>query len=282
MPRRARCSAARAGGGTRSGPRSIVNISGMSFGSLSGAGRARRSTGARAIAGCLQNTGEGGISPHHCHGGELICQIGTGYFGCRDAHGRFSLAHLLETIAGRAGAGDRDQALAGREARASAACCRRAKVTPEIAAIRGVRVGRDCVSPPGHSRVRRASTSCSTSSRRSPTRPGCRSGSSRPSASTAFWDELARADGARPRPRRSTSSPIDGGEGGTGAAPLVFTDHVALPFKLGFAARLRGLRASRGRRGRRVHRLRASSASPRPRCSRSRSAATWSTSAARR
>ena len=45
----------------------------------------------RELAGCLQNTGEGGLSPHHLHGGDLIYQIGTGYFGCRDPDGRFSL-----------------------------------------------------------------------------------------------------------------------------------------------------------------------------------------------
>ncbi len=52
-----------------------------------------------AMAGCLQNSGEGGISPHHRQGGELIWQIGTGYFGCRDVDGNFNLDKLLETVA---------------------------------------------------------------------------------------------------------------------------------------------------------------------------------------
>ncbi len=67
-------------------PASIVNISAMSFGSL-GATAVEALNRGCALAGCLHNTGEGGISPHHRHGGELIWQIGTGYFGCRDAEG---------------------------------------------------------------------------------------------------------------------------------------------------------------------------------------------------
>ncbi len=61
-------------------PQSVVNISGMSFGSLSSAAVQAMNRGA-AIAGCLHNTGEGGVSPHHLHGGDLIWQLGTGYFG---------------------------------------------------------------------------------------------------------------------------------------------------------------------------------------------------------
>ena len=64
-------------------PGSVVNISAMSFGSLSGNAIAALNAGA-ALAGCLHNTGEGGISPHHRKGGDLVFQIGTAYFGCRD------------------------------------------------------------------------------------------------------------------------------------------------------------------------------------------------------
>src|SRR5687767_3910609 len=68
-------------------PESVVNISAMSFGSLSGAAVEALNRGAK-LAECLQNTGEGSISPHHRHGGELIYQIGTSYFGCRDENAR--------------------------------------------------------------------------------------------------------------------------------------------------------------------------------------------------
>ena len=71
-------------------PASIVNISAMSFGSLSAPAVEALNRGA-ALAGCLHNTGEGGLAPYHRHGGELVFQIGTAYFGCRDDDGRFNL-----------------------------------------------------------------------------------------------------------------------------------------------------------------------------------------------
>ncbi len=77
-------------------PRSIVNISAMSYGALSGAAIEALNRGA-LIAGCLHNTGEGGVSGFHRCGGDLIWQIGTGYFGCRDADGHFDIARLVET-----------------------------------------------------------------------------------------------------------------------------------------------------------------------------------------
>src|SRR3954454_1352837 len=79
-------------------PESVVNISAMSYGSLSGAAVEALNRGA-ALAGCLQNTGEGGLSAHHRHGGELVFQIGTAYFGCRDEHGRFDLQRLKDLVA---------------------------------------------------------------------------------------------------------------------------------------------------------------------------------------
>src|SRR5262249_23740610 len=78
-------------------PASAVNISGMSFGSLSASAVEALNPGAM-LAGCLQSTGEGGISPYHRMGGDLVWQIGTGYFGCRDANGRFSMERFLETV----------------------------------------------------------------------------------------------------------------------------------------------------------------------------------------
>src|SRR5919107_18811 len=79
-------------------PSSVVNISGMSYGSLSGNAIEALNKGA-ALAGCLQNTGEGGLSPHHRHGGNLVFQIGTAYFGCRDDQGRFDLGRLKDLVA---------------------------------------------------------------------------------------------------------------------------------------------------------------------------------------
>src|SRR5688572_2375498 len=71
-------------------PDSVVNISAMSFGSLSGPAIEALNRGA-AIAGCMHNTGEGSLSPYHRKGGDVVLQIGTAYYGCRDEEGRFSL-----------------------------------------------------------------------------------------------------------------------------------------------------------------------------------------------
>ncbi len=79
-------------------PRSIVNLSGMSYGALSPVAVEALNRGA-ALSGALHNTGEGGLAPSHQHGGELIFQIGTGYYGCRDERGRFCLERLLEQVA---------------------------------------------------------------------------------------------------------------------------------------------------------------------------------------
>ena len=108
-------------------PASVVNISAMSFGSLSGAAVEALNRGA-ALAGCLQNTGEGGLSPHHRHGGELVFQIGTAYFGCRDEHGRFaSTGSRTSSPARRCGRSRSSSARA--PSPASAGCCPGAKVS---------------------------------------------------------------------------------------------------------------------------------------------------------
>src|SRR5699024_9863506 len=78
-------------------PQSVVNVSAMSYGSLSGPAVESLNRGC-AAAGVLQNTGEGGISRYHRKGGELIFQIGTAYFGCRDEDGAFDLERLKELV----------------------------------------------------------------------------------------------------------------------------------------------------------------------------------------
>ena len=79
-------------------PASVVNVSGMSFGSLSGPAVEALNRGA-VVAGCLHNTGEGGVSPYHLRGGQLVWQIGTGYFGCRELDGRFSMSRVKDLVA---------------------------------------------------------------------------------------------------------------------------------------------------------------------------------------
>src|SRR3954454_10505981 len=126
-------------------PNSVVNISAMSFGSLSGAAVEALNRGA-ALAGCLQNTGEGGLSTHHRHGGELIFQIGTAYFGCRDERGRFDLQRLKDLVAG-APVRALEIKLSQGAKPGLGGVLPAPKVSAEIAAVRGVPEGRDCISP---------------------------------------------------------------------------------------------------------------------------------------
>src|SRR3954447_10136499 len=108
----------------------------------------------------------------------------------------------------------------------------RAKITQEIADIRGIRMDRDCISPAGHSAFQNADQMLDfVESIADET--GLPVGIKSAVGDSTFWEELARlmAGGAR----GVDFITIDGGEGGTGAGPLVFTDHVALPFKVGFS-----------------------------------------------
>jgi hypothetical protein len=180
-------------------PGSIVNTSAMSYGSLSGAAVEAINRGV-ALAGALQNTGEGGISDYHRKGGDLVWQIGTGYFGCRDAKGGFSLERFLETVASA-------------PVRAI-----------EIKLSQGAKPGLGGVLPgrqdhprdrphprhpdgpglhqPGRAHgLPRRRRRCSTSSSASPTPPACRSASSRPSARWASGTSWRGRSTDRPRPR---------------------------------------------------------------------------------
>src|SRR3990170_8869905 len=78
-------------------PDSLIHISAMSFGSMSGNAIKALNSGAK-MAGCMHNTGEGGLSPYHRQGGDIVLQIGTAYFGCRTQDGKFSLEKLKEVV----------------------------------------------------------------------------------------------------------------------------------------------------------------------------------------
>ena len=222
-------------------PASVVNVSGMSFGSLSGPAVEALNRGCET-AGCLQSTGEGGVSPHHLQGGDLVWQVGTGYFGCREPDGRFSMARLKDTIA-------RSPQIRAIEVKLSQGAkpgvggvLPRAKITREIADIRGIPTDRDCISPASHSTFRNADEMLDfVESIASET--GLPVGIKSAVGDSRFWEELASlmTSGAR----GVDFITIDGGEGGTGAGPLVFTDHVALPFKVGFS-RVQKIFAARG------------------------------------
>jgi glutamate synthase domain-containing protein 2 len=211
-------------------PASVVNVSSMSYGALSGPAVHAINQGV-AIAGCLQGSGEGGIAPHHLHGGELVFQIGSGYFGCRDERGNFSLDRLRESIA-QAPVRAIEIKLSQGAKPGIGGMLPAAKVTPEIAAMRGVEAGRDCVSPPGHSAFGDADSLLDFVEGIAEA-TGLPVGIKSAVGEQAFWTELTELMAGGDRGVDFVN--VDGGEGGTGAGPLAFTDHVALPFKLGFA-----------------------------------------------
>ncbi len=212
-------------------PDSVVNISAMSFGSLSGAAIEALNRGAR-LAGCLHNTGEGGVSPHHQQGGDLIWQIGTGYFGCRTEQGRFDISRFRDVVAAnpiRAIEIKLSQgAKPGRGGLLPAA-----KITPEISSIRGVPMGQDCASPASHAEFRDVDSMLDFVERLAEA-SGLPVGVKSAVGQMDFWHQLI--DQVIRSHRSVDFITIDGGEGGTGAAPLVFSDHVAMPFKLGMSS----------------------------------------------
>jgi len=207
---------------------SVLNISAMSFGALSSHAILALNKGAR-LGGFAQDTGEGSISPYHRQfGGDLVWQIASGYFGCRNEDGTFS--------AGKFAAQAKDDQVKMIEIKLSQGAkpghggiLPANKVSPEIAATRGIAVGRECVSPAAHSAF------------------------STPIGMMQFVERLRELSGGKPVGfKLAIGQPwefmaivkamlatgivpdfivIDGAEGGTGAAPVELTDHVGVPMR---------------------------------------------------
>jgi glutamate synthase domain-containing protein 2 len=211
-------------------PGSVINVSGMSFGALSGAAVGAMNRGA-AIAGCLQNTGEGGLAPYHLHRGELVFQIGTGYFSCRDAAGRFDLARLRDLVAAHPVRALEIKLSQGAKPGLGGVLPGE-KVSPEIASIRGVEPHVNCISPTRHTAFS-GTDGLLDFVELLASETGLPVGIKSAVGDHGFWLELTRLMAESGRGVDFVT--IDGGEGGTGAAPLAFSDHVALPFKVGFA-----------------------------------------------
>jgi glutamate synthase domain-containing protein 2 len=221
-------------------PDSVVNVSGMSFGSLSGNAIEAINRGA-AEAGCLHNTGEGGVSPYHRKGADLVFQIGTAYFGCRDGNGRFSMSKLKELV---------DSApIRALEVKLSQGAkpglggvLPGPKVSQEIAETRGVPPHVDCLSPSRHAEFDDVDSMLDFVETLA-AETGLPVGIKSAVGELAFWEDLAQA--MHNGDRGVDFITIDGGEGGTGASPLIFTDAVSLPFRMAFA-RVYGIFAQRG------------------------------------
>jgi glutamate synthase domain-containing protein 2 len=209
---------------------SVVNFSGMSFGSLSGPAIEALNRGA-ALAGCVQNTGEGGLSVHHRYGGDLVFQIGTAYFGCRDDSGRFDLSRLKALVAS-APVRALEVKLSQGAKPGLGGLLPAAKVSPEIAEARGIPMGRDCVSPSRHAEFSDVDSMLDWVELLA-AETGLPVGIKSAVGDLDFWVQLAEQMATGERGVDFIT--VDGGEGGTGAAPLIFTDSVALPFRIGFA-----------------------------------------------
>lgn len=210
-------------------PSSIINISAMSFGSLGEKAISALNVGARE-ANCIHNTGEGGISPYHCLGGDLMWQLGTGYFGARK-DGLFSMDVLAGQVEKHPQVRCIEIKLSQGAKPGKGGILPGSKVTAEIARIRGIPEGKDCYSPNAHSEFDTVDEMIDFIEMLA-SRTGLPIGIKSAIGQIDFWYELAE----RMRDRREGPDfiAIDGAEGGTGAAPLTFSDHVALPFKVGF------------------------------------------------
>ena len=210
-------------------PASVINISGMSYGSLSAPAVEAMNRGC-ALAGCLHNTGEGGVSDHHDHGGELIWQIGTGYYGCRDPAGKFDLVMFKDCIAKRDIKAIEIKLSQGAKP-GMGGVLPAAKITPEVSQIRGIPQGKDCLSPSTHSAFNDVDSMLDFVEMLGD-ETGLPIGIKSAVGNQQFWSELAEKMDTTNRGVDFIA--VDGGEGGTGAAPLTFSDHVSMPFKLGF------------------------------------------------
>ena len=211
---------------------SLLNISGMSFGALSGRAIEALNIGA-ARGNFAQSTGEGGLSPHHAAGhGDIIWQVGTGYFGCRNRDGTFDLQQFSE-VADLPQVKMVELKLSQGAKPGHGGLLPGSKVSVEIAAVRGVPAGKDCLSPAFHSEF------------------------SSPLELLDFVQRLRMASGGKPvGVKLCVGQPweflgickamietdivpdffsVDGSEGGTGAAPVEFSDHVGMPLRDGLA-----------------------------------------------
>ena len=211
-------------------PESIINISAMSYGSLSAAAVEAINKGCQ-LTGCLHNTGEGGIAKHHAHGGGLIWQLGTGYYGARQSDGRFCEKLFVENCQ-RFGVKSVEVKLSQGAKPGRGGVLPASKITAEISQIRAVPMGNDCISPASHLEFSDADEMLDFVEKLSDLTSGLPVGIKSAVGKIDFWKSLSKL--MESGQRGVDFIAIDGGEGGTGAAPLTFSDHVSLPFKVGF------------------------------------------------
>ena len=206
--------------------RSVVNISGMSYGAISKPAVRALSRGA-AEAGCWLDTGEGGLSPYHLEGGcDVIMQIGTAKYGVRDADGKLSPQRLKE-LAAHENVRAFEIKLSQGAKPGKGGVLLGGKVTAEIATIRGIPEGQDSISPNRH---RDISTADELIEKIATVREltGKPVGIKTAIGGWQFMNELCEAVARRGIAFAPDFIAVDGGEGGSGAAPQALADHMAL------------------------------------------------------
>lgn len=212
-------------------PASIINVSAMSFGSLSAKAIESLNKGIQ-MAHAYHNTGEGGLSPHHSHGGDVVFHFGTGYFGVRAADGGFSMEKMIKLVEENPFIRAIEVKLSQGAKPGKGGVLPGKKITPEIAKIRGVEIGKDVLSPPNHKAFSNVPELVDFVEEIAAA-TGLPVGIKAAIGKLEQWEELAdimKATGKGP-----DFITVDGGEGGTGAAPPSFADHVSLPWVYGFA-----------------------------------------------
>jgi glutamate synthase domain-containing protein 2 len=207
--------------------RSFFNISAMSFGAISAPAVLALSKGARA-AGCWLNTGEGGLSPYHLEGGaDLVFQIGTARYGVREPGGALSDARLGE-IAALPQVRMFEIKLSQGAKPGKGGILPAIKVTPEIAAIRGIPVGEDSLSPNRHIDINSNDDLLAFIAR-------VKRVTGKPVGIKAVVGAYGWVDDLMAEVARGGEGPdfftLDSGDGGTGAAPMALMDNVGLPIQ---------------------------------------------------
>ncbi len=209
---------------------SVLNVSAMSFGALSANAIRALNKGAK-LGGFAHDTGEGSISRYHReNGGDLIWELGSGYFGCRNSDGTFSSERFAEQAANEQVKMIEIKLSQGAKP-GHGGVLPGAKVTPEIAEARGVPIGSDCISParhPAFSTPLELMGFIADLRRLSAGKPvGFKLCIGHP------WEFLAICKAMLQTGIRPDFIVVDGAEGGTGAAPLEFVDHIGMPLREG-------------------------------------------------
>ncbi|MGC6430805.1 MAG: FMN-binding glutamate synthase family protein [Jejuia sp.] len=212
-------------------PASIINVSAMSYGSLSAKAIDSLNKGV-ALADAYHNTGEGGLSPYHSNGSDVMFHFGTGYFGVRSNDGNFSIEKMVKLVKDNPFVRAIEVKLSQGAKPGKGGVLPGKKITKEIAGIRGVEVGKTVLSPPTHkafSNVPEMLTFIEDIAENTGLPVGIKAAIGK----LDQWEELA--DLMLKTGKGPDFITVDGGEGGTGAAPPSFADHVSLPWVYGFA-----------------------------------------------